>query len=80
MIAEPAEKIRGDVARAYLYMTYVYGTKFQMWIDEKQLMRDWNKQDPPDEWECSRTRLIELIQGNRNPILYRRCKESDFGW
>ena len=74
MIAEPAKKIRGDIARVYLYMTYVYGSKFQMWIDEKQLMRGWDNQDPSVGWEFSRARLIELIQGDRNSILYRRYK------
>ena len=51
-----------------------------MWNQERELMMKWDKLDPPDNWECERGQLIELIQGNRNPVLYSRCYEVKKGW
>ena len=77
---EPRENIRGDIARTHLYMTRVYRGEYRMRYAEKQLMEKWNKLDPPDKWECEKAELIELIQGNRNPILFSRCSEFKLGW
>ena len=77
---EPRDQIKGFIARVYLYMTYAYRNEFRMWGDEKELMENWNKNFPPDEWECERGQLIELIQGNRNPVLYSRCSDMKMSW
>ena len=77
---EPREDIRGDIARTHIYMTRIYRSEYQMWNQERELMMKWDKLDPPDNWECERGQLIELIQGNRNPVLYSRCYEVKKGW
>ena len=70
---EPAPKIRGDIARTYLYMeqTYPQYIKFNQSI--KKLIIKWDQDDPVDEWECKRANLISYIQGNTNKILQNRC-------
>ena len=70
---EPKESIKGEIARTYLYMDYVYpgigiGSK-----KNRKLFDGWNQSDPVDEWECERARRIEKIQGNRNEIVMRDC-------
>ena len=70
---EPAPKIRGDIARTYLYMeqTYPQYVKFNQSI--KKLIIKWDQDDTVDEWECKRANLISYIQGNTNKILQNRC-------
>ena len=70
---EPAPKIRGNIARTYLYMeqTYPQYIKFNQSI--KKLIIKWDQEDPVDEWECKRAILISNIQGNTNKILQDRC-------
>jgi len=70
---EPAPKIRGDIARTYLYMeqTYPQYIKFNQSI--KKLIIKWDQDDPVDTWECKRANLISNIQGNTNKILQNRC-------
>jgi len=70
---EPAPKIRGNIARTYLYMeqTYPQYIKFNQSI--KKLIIKWDQDDPVDEWECKRAILISNIQGNTNKILQNRC-------
>ena len=70
---EPAPKIRGDIARTYLYMeqTYPQYIKFNQSI--KKLIIKWDQDDPVDTWECKRANLISNIQGNINKILQNRC-------
>ena len=70
---EPNPKIRGDIARTYLYMeqTYPQYIKFNQSI--KKLIIKWDQDDPVDAWECKRAILISNIQGNINKILQNRC-------
>ncbi|MEC7785647.1 MAG: endonuclease [Nitrospinota bacterium] len=60
----PSLNIRGDIARAYFYMSYQY--KISLSEDLEDLMRKWHFDDPPDKWEERRNDRIEGIQGNRN--------------
>lgn len=64
---EPRPKIRGDIARTYLYMNKIYNVP----INKKQmkLFDVWNQEDPVDDWERSRNILIKKIQGNGNPFV-----------
>lgn len=63
-LAEPPQKIRGDIARTYFYMEYRYGIKISR--KKKRLYEIWNRRDPPDEWEIERNQRIQAIQGNDN--------------
>ncbi len=70
-IAEPKESIRGDIARAYFYMSEQYDVPIS--DDYKEMLLKWNLSDPADQWEKKRNDLIEAVQGNRN----RFVDESD---
>lgn len=64
-IAEPREKVRGDIARAMLYMSDRHGIK--LFRRQRDLMEQWHRLDPPDADEKRRNDTIERLQGNRNP-------------
>lgn len=74
---EPADAVKGDVARAMLYFVTRYhdrqirdGADYaDFWKDRVQLFMKWNLQDPPDADERRRNDLIEAYQGNRNPFV-----------
>jgi deoxyribonuclease-1 len=63
-VTEPAESIRGDVARAWLYMSAEWG--MQLTAEELTLFEAWHESDPPDEWEIARNQRIARVQGNAN--------------
>ena len=63
----PALNTRGDISRAYLYMSFQY--KISLAEKSEDLLREWHFNDPPDEWEVKRNDRIESIQGNRNPFI-----------
>lgn len=67
--AEPAVDVRGDVARVWLYMSDAYG----LVLDPAQIdqFQEWSRDDPPDDWERTRDRRIEAVQGNANPFVGR---------
>ena len=66
-VAEPDETIRGDIARAYFYMSFQY--KVPIPADSEDMFREWHFTDPPSQWEQERNTLIEQEQGNRNPFI-----------
>lgn len=66
-LAEPAEQVRGDVARAMLYMSDRYA--IPLFKRQRVLMEKWHKADPADAEEKRRNNVIEMIQGNRNPYI-----------
>jgi deoxyribonuclease I len=66
-LVEPAEGIRGDVARTYLYMNQQYG--MSLTDDEVEMFNEWNSVDPVSEWEIERNRRISDIQGNNNSFV-----------
>ncbi|CAK8720327.1 MAG: deoxyribonuclease-1 [Candidatus Electronema aureum] len=74
-IAEPPDDKYGDIARTYMYMEAAYGRGVIAQASVK-LYEAWNKMDPVDKWECERARLIEKIQGNKNTILEKACKQA----
>ena len=76
-IVEPTEKIRGNIARTYLYMEYTYPKYVTFNQNIKSLIKKWDETDPVDEWECFRADKIQKIQGNLNQILYQRCQNQD---
>lgn len=64
---KPSLSIRGDIARAYFYMSYQY--KIPLQEDHEDSLRQWHFKDPPDAWEEKRNDRIEAAQGNRNPFI-----------
>ncbi|HTV24877.1 MAG TPA: endonuclease [Polyangiaceae bacterium] len=69
---EPAESVRGDVARAYLYMHDTYGqAALPLAPDAVARFEAWHRADPPSEWERIRNARIAAIQGVSNPWIAR---------
>jgi len=72
--AEPPPMARGLIARAYLHMSLTY-PGYSLKADQQRLMLVWNRQYPPDEWECTRARRIASRQGQPNIFTISACKE-----
>jgi len=66
---EPRPEIRGDVARAYLYMDWAYPGRGVVSNKNRKLFAAWSKQDPPDGAERDWARRVQKLQGNRNPFI-----------
>lgn len=66
-VAEPADNIKGNIARTYFYFEKQYGMKISN--KDKKLFNAWNNLDPVDDWERKRNNLIYKIQGNKNPFI-----------
>jgi len=64
---DPVAVTRGNLARAYFYMSFLYRIHIQDTLEEK--LRAWHFEDPPDTMEETRNSLIEQVQGNRNPFI-----------
>lgn len=63
-IFEPAEgKVRGTVARAMLYMAQVYGVNVELPMSK---IWSWHKNNPPENWEIERAKLIAEKTGLYN--------------
>lgn len=73
--AEPPARARGAIARTYKYMDWAY-PKYRMSDQQKKLMDAWDKQYPPDAWECVRAKRIESLQGNANPFVKASCEQA----
>jgi len=74
---EPADAVKGNVARAVLYFIVRYHDKSirqgmdyaSFWTKNVPMLLEWNRQDPPDAAERRRNDLVEDFQGNRNPFI-----------
>ena len=60
---------RGDIARAILYYSLRYEEPVSP--EEETVLRDWNCENPPDDYELGRNDEIEQFQDNRNPFIDR---------
>ncbi|MTI17823.1 endonuclease I [Rhodobacteraceae bacterium RKSG542] len=66
-IFDPSDAVRGDIARAYLYMEATYGIGLS--DEEKQRFESWHIADPASDWEIERNRRIIKEQGNSNSFV-----------
>lgn len=64
---DPRPAVRGDIARAMLYMADRY--HLTLYKRQKKLLLEWHKKDGPDPEERRRNNLIRQIQGNANPYI-----------
>lgn len=64
---EPRPEARGNIARAMFYMQETHGLR--IYRRQGELLRDWNRNDPPDREERRRNEAIASIQGNRNKFI-----------
>lgn len=63
-VVEPRPAVRGDIARAMLYMAERYDLK--IYERQRRMLLDWHRDDPPDDAERRRNRLIAELQGRSN--------------
>ena len=80
-VFEPRDEYKGDVARAFFYMSTRYrgedsawdssnatsGARLESWAEE--LLVSWHILDPVDDKELARNHAVYAIQGNRNPFI-----------
>jgi len=69
-VVEPADAVRGEIARAMLYMELTYA--IPLFDRQRVLMVQWAQTDPVDPVENRRNRVIREIQGNGNPYIEGR--------
>lgn len=70
----PFESSRGKISRSIAYMYLIYPNlcdlhKINDFILEINLLKEWNKEYPPNNEEYQRNKLIKLFQGNNNPFI-----------
>ncbi len=64
---EPRAEVRGDIARAMLYMEKTW--RIPLYPKQRALMLRWHRGDPSDDAEKRRNRLIRRMQGRRNTYI-----------
>jgi deoxyribonuclease-1 len=69
--AEPADDVKGNIARIYFHMAEEHGAKLS--TADRVMMEQWGKLDPVDNWECERNRRIEKAQGLGNSFVKSAC-------
>ena len=81
-VFEPRDEHKGDAARALFYEAVAYNSvdgknwKFRPVIStsipygqDQGVLKQWNVQDPPSQWEVTRNDFIDSLQANRNPFV-----------
>ena len=66
---EPADQVKGFVARTYMYMEAAYPGRGIVGRKNRKLFEAWNRQFPPSEFEIQRARRISRIQRNENRLV-----------
>ena len=66
-IFEVRPQQRGNTARGMFYFAIRYG--YDIDAKQEQVLRQWHKEDPVDEYEKKRCDRIENYQHNRNPFV-----------
>ena len=61
------DNIRGDIARTYFYMSEKYNVRLSK--QEKKMMKAWDKSDPISQWERTKNKRVERLQGNFNKYI-----------
>jgi len=71
---EPPQNRKGDIARTYMYMEYIYKYNIINY-NIKSLILEWDKIDPVDQYECSICKEKEKYQKNENIFVKYECKK-----
>jgi deoxyribonuclease I len=66
-LAEPADAVKGQIARIYFYMHDYY--QLPLSEDEQRLYLRWHQQFPVSDWERERDRRIARLMGHNNPYV-----------
>lgn len=73
-LAEPANHVKGDIARTYFYMIEMHDAVVSS--ETLSLMLYWNLLDPVSEWECQRNQRIVQAQGIGNHYVSDHCNDQ----
>lgn len=65
-VVEPTNSVRGEIARAMLYMEDKYKVNVRMAREE---LLEWHKDDPPASWELKRAMQIKVETGLENSYI-----------
>lgn len=68
-VTEPADDIRGEIARVYFYMRDTYDLVLP--VDLMILLEDWDVSDPVSQKEIDRNERIRDVQGTANDYVSR---------
>ncbi len=79
-VFEPIDEYKGDFARTYFYMMTRYMDIVSTWNSDmldggdlalwaKEMLLDWEENDPVSQKETDRNNAVYLIQDNRNPFI-----------
>ncbi|MDX1736593.1 MAG: endonuclease [Alphaproteobacteria bacterium] len=66
-LVEPKPKIRGEIARIYLYMHQKYG--IGLTTQEEGMYSKWALDDPVSDWEIDKNGKVAAIQGDVNSFI-----------
>ncbi len=66
---EPRPKIRGNIARSYMYMDWAYPGLRIIHSGNRKLIEGWHKADPVDDAEREWAKKVQEAQGNKNPFI-----------
>ncbi len=70
---EPRDEVKGDIARIIFYLMVRYkeadNYTFKSVAESKEMLFEWHKLDPVDNFEKNRNEETYKIQGNRNPFI-----------
>ncbi len=71
---EPADNVKGDVARIVLYVYVRWdaawgATDVTEVFESVDILLAWCELDPVDTWEMGRNEVVQSIQGNRNAFI-----------
>jgi deoxyribonuclease I len=69
-VAEYSEAVKGEIARALLYMAKERGVKIRYDLDK---LEGDSAADPPEKWEIRRAKKIEAATGLRNRFILGKC-------
>jgi deoxyribonuclease-1 len=64
---EPRPEVRGDIARVYFYMEWMYGVTIN--AGQRRLFLHWHQTDPVTDQEKALDDAIAEVQGNHNPFV-----------
>lgn len=67
-VMQPRPQVRGDIARALLYMALRWDLPLNKY-QPLEILQKWSNFDPPSQREERRDQEIYHLQGNRNPFV-----------
>ena len=72
---EPPAQTRGFIARTFKYMDWAYPGHGIISGKNQKLFDAWDRQYPVSQWEATRAKRIEQIQGNEDPFVKLPAKK-----